>query len=152
MNKRKRERDRPKAAHDSPYDPNKRVQLSYSSGEEIKDGTEELPAGSVCSSLAETVPADYQIEEYPDEEEEAAEGAEEETVKGAEVEEQPDHENAVVSDKNDDTLWSRSSHRNHVTGQYPALGSLSYESEGGEAEEEYDSTEEDAVAYLRAVR
>jgi hypothetical protein len=42
--------------------------------------------------------------------------------------------------------------KNPNTNQKPALGSLSYQWDGDEVEEGYGSAEDDATAYLRAVR
>ena len=71
----------------------------------------------------------------------------------------PKHGNEEVDEEtaqnNDNSRWSRSTQKNYTTGQWPALGSLSYQWEDNEEEkhdEEYDSTEEEAMAYLRAVR
>ena len=54
---------------------------------------------------------------------------------------------------NDAAFWSRSTSKNPATGQWATLGSLSYQWEHDEdGDEDYDSVEEDAMSYLRAVR
>ena len=162
MPKRRRERDRPKAAPDSLYNPNKRVLLTYESDVE-EDAPYELPDGTGHPAAMDAATANYKIEEYPDDEEDAIEGAsgdapahEDDVNEFNEINE--NEEDQVNGDdnapqKNDDSLWTRGgNHKNHTTGQWPALGSLSYQWEDGEEEEEYDSAEDEAMAYLRAVR
>ena len=152
MLERRRERDRPKAAPDSLYNPNKRVLLSYESDEhEERDAVVEQQDGIGDITIPDAATANYKIEEYPDEEE-AEDGASSDKSLDDE-----DVEIVVGNDdtprKNEDTLWTRAGLRkDYTTGQWPALGPLSYQWGDGEEEEEYDSTEEEAMQYLRAVR
>jgi len=156
MAKRRRERDRPKAASDAPYNPNKRVLLSYASDDEQEEDVLDQPAGTGRPGAVDAISANYEIAAYPEDE--------------GESESQGDEDGAAVagpttgaggSDVGDGTpkgtgnaMFVRGVMKNEVTGQWPVLGSLSYqwdEDEEGEVEE-YDSTEEEAMAYLRAVR
>lgn len=161
MVKARRERDRPKARPDALYNPNKRVKLSYGSDESIKEEEEDEAHHETADQVAadESV-ANYKIEEYVDHE-----GVEDlntthvpgrEEAHGTEPLRRDDlDEGEDTQRKNKGPLWSRETLKNQATGQWLALGSLSYQWEDGEdfgEEEEYDSTEEEAMAYLRAVR
>lgn len=155
MAKRRRERDRPKAAPDSIYNPNKRVLLSYASDEEEEEV--EQPTGTGAPEAVETVTADYEIAEYPDEDlppkEPSASSSKHEDEDNEGAEEDGEEDDEGYNHRNDDSLWVRGQRRNMLTGQWAALGSLSYQWEEDECEEEaYDSTEEEAMSYLRSVR
>ena len=156
MGKRRRERDRPKAAHDAMYNPNKRVLLSYESDDNDEDVDQDI-------GVTENPPLDRPVTKYSANEEATAQPeAKECPSKGDHV----DKTNAVdgVDENAEDTgfqeqqevneasLWLRPTGRNISTGQWAALGSLSYQYDDDEEEEEYGSEEEDAMAYLRAVR
>jgi hypothetical protein len=80
---------------------------------------------------------------HPGREEEAVQ----EQANGNEWDEAEDERNS-----NDTTLWNRSVSKNIHTGQWAALGSLSYQFEDGKEDEEFEGEEEEAMAYLRAVR
>jgi len=173
MAKRRRERDRPKAANDAPYNPNKRILLSYDSEEEHNDV--DCPAGTGHPSAIEAATANYQFEEYPYDDDDDGDpqvtipahdfepcslqeevkvefqvdqdAQEENTISdtAAKVQEAP----ATKSDRR--STWQSGIGRNWLTGQRPALGSLAYECDEDEfGDEECESS--DAMAYLRAVR
>ena len=161
MPKRRRERDRPKAAADAPYNPNKRILLSYESDDE-KDA-EQQSIGSQSATAPDAATADYKIEEYPDEDEESSTHAQSDEPPGVREDDAEAVQDGLGdgdqagAPKHDKPTFSRASHKNDATGQWPALGSLSYQWEDEEEEEkkeddEYDSTEEEAMAYLRSVR
>lgn len=163
--KRRRERDRPKAANDASYNPNKRVLLSYDSDEgPIEDeALVQVPQGH---PQAEADLTNYKIVEYLDDEEEEEEMKEKSKDQGpkdkskqAVVHKQADAVRATEepTSKVMKAKWSRAVHKNEATGQWPALGSLTYQ-----WDEEYDNDDEEmeqlsgsddeAMAYLRAVR
>jgi hypothetical protein len=156
MPKRRRERDRPKAGPEALYNPNKRVLLSYESDGEGE--VEEIAATQSQSVLERAVPnyAEDILDEreaQTQEESEITHNSQEENV----VEEQGDGDNWDPEQDeelpaNDTTLWNRSVSKNIHTGQWAALGSLSYQFEDWEEDEEFESEEEEAMAYLRAVR
>jgi hypothetical protein len=153
MPKRRRERDRPKAGPESVYDPNKRVLLSYGSDEE-EETTISVPAVPTTTAVdavngapageSPIQPGDSkQIESH----EEAEEDADEEDSKdeGA-TEQQPQ----IMSER---SSWTPSAKRNYATGQWPALGSLSYQWEDEEEPgSDQDSAEDEAMEYLKSVR
>ncbi|KAI6866300.1 hypothetical protein KC323_g4016 [Hortaea werneckii] len=149
MTKRRRERDRPKSGPESIYNPNKRVLLSYGSDEEQDDDNVEQPTGTGHPGAVDANVANYQIPSYDDEEDdEPASQVADETA--ATVNGTPE----LVAQQ-EKGRSNRNVRRNELTGQMPAIGSLSYqweEDEDGEIDDDYDSTEEEAMAYLRAVR
>lgn len=159
MPKRRRERDRPKAANDALYNPNKRVLLSYASDEEVEDAAQQTAdigadarvleaATSVESPRKEDTTIDITSRQSPA----RRELLEETWHEDPDAEEVEQEEEQAV---NDASLWLRSTTKNPATGQWATLGSLSYqweEDEYDEEDEEYDSTEEEAMSYLRAVR
>lgn len=160
MGKRRRERDRPKAAHDAQYNPNKRVLLSYGSDEE--EDELDQPVGTGRPDALDAVIDNYQIEEYPDDDKDEAEQST--TI----VEPSSRSSDQIVGERNSEGASAegpsakrkppsnRGPRRNESTGQFPALGSLSYqwENEAGDGEdgEDEDNTQAEAMAYLRAVR
>ncbi|KAH9826580.1 Survival motor neuron (SMN) interacting protein 1 (SIP1) [Teratosphaeria destructans] len=155
MPKRRRERDRPKAGPEAAYNPNKRVLLSYDSDDELEDIVEpatntELPAA------ADAAMVNYQFEEYPDDDQEVRPAADENdgTAVAAEEIEQPEEEDVprVVEfhPKRRDEKKSLSANRS--TGQFPALGLLSFQYDEDVEEEKDGSEQDEAMAYLRAVR
>jgi hypothetical protein len=154
MPKRRRERDRPKAGPESFYNPNKRVLLSYGSDEE-EETTISVPAvptttavdavNGVAAGESPIQPGDGKQPESHGEE--ADEDADEDDSKdeGA-VEKQPQSTSERSS-------WTPSAKRNYATGQWPALGSLSYQWEDEEeAGSDQDSAEDEAMEYLKSVR
>ena len=159
MAKRRRERDRPKAGPDSVYNPNKRVLLSYASDEEedVEDVSEHtLGTGHIAAAEAAT--ADYTIAPYPDDDDEyVPEPLEEHVAEEAPalVQDESSEISANEQSNNRRSHYKPSTFRNAITGQWPALGSLAFQwdDEGeGEDVESYDSVEEEAMAYLKAVR
>lgn len=155
MPKRRRERDRPKAAHDALYNPNKRVLLSYESDEEVEEhkiaatenpGLERLVTDS--SLEAEVEKEDLSAADSKGVRQSSREGGAEEADDKAEEDDLDDQQPRT----NDDSLWNRPISKNAYTGQWAAIGSLSYQYEDEEEQEDFESEEEDAMAYLRAVR
>lgn len=152
MAKKRRERDRPKAAHDALYNPSKRVRLCYASDEEIEDGVEEQANSTRYPIAARTTTS---VEERSEEIESEFESSSHSSTHRELFEEaweedgldEVEEEDRVT---NEASLWTRGIRRNDTTGQWAALGSLSYQWE--EDEENYDSEEEEAMSYLRAVR
>ncbi len=129
MAKSRRERDRPKCAPTSLYNANKRVLLKYDSDDEDAAPTAPQP-------VADNVSADYVIAEYPE----------------SEVEQVPEVKSAVLDEATVKTTEPlpfprRELPKNPNTGQWPALGSIE-----GQGEDEYGREEDEAMAYLRAVR
>ncbi|KAI7361263.1 hypothetical protein KC354_g8224 [Hortaea werneckii] len=148
MTKRRRERDRPKSGPESIYNPNKRVLLSYGSDEEQDDDDVEQPTGTGHPGAVDANVADYQIPSYDEEDDGPADQVADETAAAVNGSPEP-----VAQQKKGRS--NRNVRRNELTGQMPAIGSLSYqweEDEDGEIDDDYDSTEEEAMAYLRAVR
>ena len=154
MGKRRRERDRPKELPGT-YNPNKRVLLSYASDEDDVPAAIAEPVGTGRPEVAAAID-NYQIAPYGDDDDVDDKDATvlQDDGTAAKVEEDlPVESKAKKENKN----WSKPVTKSHeLTGQWPALGSLSYQYDGeyddGEVDEEYDSTEEEAMAYLRAVR
>ncbi|EME38849.1 hypothetical protein DOTSEDRAFT_180773 [Dothistroma septosporum NZE10] len=155
MGKKRRERDRPKSGPDAPYDPNKRILLSYeSSDEEVEDASEQQNGSNDTPMVAVNV-ASHQFDEYPHEDDEAKLGATWVTADvakeaGRSIAEGEDAEDAIGSAAkdggSDEHHWE-----DEATYQRPVLGPASYEN--GELDlEEYDSTTEAAMAYLKGVR
>ena len=156
MPKRRRERDRPKAAHDAPYNPNKRVMLSYGSDEEVDDETEAQRAGTGRPDAMDLATANYEIANYSDEDQNddvAIDGSAECERQSQHALEEAETHGTKEAISNDSAMWSRTVTKNIFTGQWAALGSLSFQWEDGDEEdEEFESEEEEAMAYLRAVR
>ncbi|KAI7169546.1 hypothetical protein D0864_15801, partial [Hortaea werneckii] len=148
MTKRRRERDRPKSGPESIYNPNKRVLLSYGSDEEQDDDNVEQPTDTGHPGAVDANVANYQIPSYDEEDDEPADQVAGETAAAVSGSPEP----VAQQEKG---RSNRNVRRNELTGQMPAIGSLSYqweEDEDGEIDEDYDSIEEEAMAYLRAVR
>ncbi|KAI7197465.1 hypothetical protein D0869_11746 [Hortaea werneckii] len=148
MTKRRRERDRPKSGPESIYNPNKRVLLSYGSDEEQDDDDVEQPTGTGHPGAVDANVADYQIPSYDEEDDGPADQVADETAAAVNGSPEP----VAQQEKG---RSNRNVRRNELTGQMPAIGSLSYqweEDEDGEIDDDYDSIEEEAMAYLRAVR
>ncbi|KAK4555403.1 hypothetical protein LTR86_007700 [Recurvomyces mirabilis] len=158
MTKRRRERDRPKAGPDSVYNPNKRVLLSYASDEEDTDDGIGRTLNTGNTAAVDAVSADYAIAPYPEEEEEyVPEPLGEPVSEEAPVPAQDKSSEISTNGQsnNQRSHYKRGTTKNAITGQWPALGSLAYQwdDEGeGEDVEIYDSAEEEAMAYLKAVR
>lgn len=154
MTKRRRERDRPKAGPDSVYNPHKRVHLSYGDDDEPEEDATALeqtppinyPAATKSAPLPSSAQPDVGLEggaARPDEEDD---------------EYDPSRVLPTAEDKAEKPKQSRkkaNAHpgKNEATNQKPALGSLSYQWEGQDDDEEGSISEEDeAMAYLKAVR
>ncbi|PPJ59814.1 hypothetical protein CBER1_04321 [Cercospora berteroae] len=175
MPKRRRERDKPKCGPEATYDPNKRVLLSYGSDDEDVEVATPPADAAPDMALDESALANYQIAEYPDDEEEpeATLGAEAEadTAPGLE-----DKQNAVPAPREPRELGyadgpdgdedhrrgaapipqpSTSKRQRGVgksdTGQRVTLGAAA-NNDDNYNEEDYDSTTEEALAYLESVR
>lgn len=160
--KRRRERDKPKAGPDALYNPNKRMLLSYASDEEDEDITDASEKQN-GAAVDERSIANYQMEEYPDEEEEDVKLGAERPVQrdakpetgdnpGEEQEDEGEERPSQNRQNRTSKKWANSVKRNERTNQYPQLGLMSYQWDEEDEEEEYDSTTEEAMAYLRAVR
>ncbi|KAI7237877.1 hypothetical protein KC330_g2934 [Hortaea werneckii] len=148
MTKRRRERDRPKSGPESIYNPNKRVLLSYGSDEDQDDDDVEQPTGTGHPGAVDANVADYHIPSYDEEDDGPADQVADKTAAAVNGSPEP----VAQQEKG---RSNRNVRRNELTGQTPAIGSLSYqweEDEDGEVDDDYDSTEEEAMAYLRAVR
>ncbi|KAK4609957.1 hypothetical protein CLAFUW4_14378 [Fulvia fulva] len=148
MGKRRRERDRPKAGPEAAYDPNKRVLLSYASDDEqVEDASEQKQNGSNDTPAIDAHVSNYQFDEYPHEDDEVKLGATEDTADPEEpaqsIAQGEDVEEAAGPSNKDEESEGRV-RQDHVTGQFTALGP--------DPDEEYDSTTEEAMAYLRGVR
>jgi hypothetical protein len=154
MPKRRRERDRPKAGPERFYNPNKRILLSYGSDEEeettisVSAVPTTAPVDAVNGASAEESPikpeGSKQTESH---EEEADEDADEDDSKDeVAAEQQPQ----IISER---SSWTPSAKRNYATGQWPALGSLSYQWEDElESGSDQESAEDEAMEYLKSVR
>ncbi|KAK0907686.1 hypothetical protein LTR57_017161 [Friedmanniomyces endolithicus] len=151
--KRRRERDRPKAASDAVYNPNKRVLLSYASEEQHDGSLEQTESESHPGATVEFTPKKPSTP-VRDEEEQR-------TVEGDVIGPVPDSEDgtegseSVAERPNESGLFSRATAKDSATGQWPALGSRMRqwnEEQDGQEDAEYDSTEDEAMAYLRAVK
>lgn len=155
MVKRRRERDRPKAAHDALYNPNKRILLSYASDDESQPVEQQAARNIADLSTMHSTTVVEGVEEGV----ESIEASSRDSAAHRELFEEASQEDAeedVDSSKqipNDGSLWARKTTKNTTTGQWAALGSLSYQWEEDEYDgQDYDSTEEEAMSYLRAVR
>lgn len=150
----RRERDRPKAAPGSLHNPHKRVLLSYDSEDE-GGGEQETPTAHEHPEVAEEAcpGAVNDEEEQMLEETEVVRNAHEAQEDGVPPEADPAANKVDKEQSKHNYEPRRVTRRNETTGQWTALGSLSYQwDDDYDEEEEYDSTEEDAMAYLRAVR
>ncbi|KAF2724750.1 hypothetical protein K431DRAFT_336617 [Polychaeton citri CBS 116435] len=159
MVKRRRERDRPKARPDATYNPNKRVLLSYASDEDDNAPPPSPPAIPAPPAFGGPMPAIATPSTS------SAIGGPH-GVDSNRVDQGDENEHSNLDDDDDDdereeevNLRPRqhkkpSGHvmRDHTTGQMPALGSLAYQWDDEDGEEEYGSEQEEAMAYLRAVR
>ena len=155
MPKRRRERDRPKAAHDAPYNPNKRVMLSYASDDEVEDEpAQEVNPPIRPWQLDTTVGDATSVDGESDDESGSNSMAHRELFEQAWKEDDSNEVADEAEAANHNSLWSRQSKKDDVTGQWAALGNISYQrdEEGDDEDEALDSEDEEAMAYLRAVR
>ena len=154
--KRKRERDRPKAAPDALYNPNKRVLLTYESEGEVDDGAiaakeDQAPLRPVTKYAQEE--EQQQSRSKLNDEDKASGNGQDGDFAGADEEVEDWDDEHEESHTNEAGLWLRPTVKNNSTGQWAAIGSLSYQYEDDyDEEEEFASEEEEAMAYLRSVR
>lgn len=155
MTKRRRERDRPKAGPDSVYNPHKRVHLSYGDDDEPEEDATALEQTPPINYPAVTKSAPLPLSAQPDI------GLEGGAARPGEEDDEYDPSIALptAEDKAEKPKQSRkkaNAHpgKNEATNQKPALGSLSYQWEGQDDDEEEGSMseEDEAMAYLKAVR
>lgn len=154
MTKRRRERDKPKAGPDAAYNPHKRVHLSYGDDDEPEEDAVVLEQPPPINYPTATKPTPSPASAQPDVvQEEAASrpGTDDDEYDPAEA-------LRTIVDKTEKPKHARkkaNAHpgKNEATNQKPALGSLSYQWEGqDDGEEESMSEENEAMAYLKAVR
>lgn len=161
MGKRRRERDRPKAGPEAAYDPNKRVLLTYESDRDDEDGevadARKQPSAA-ASNVHDARVANYQMDEYPDDEQESEANADSPVSQSSPAQRQR-HANrkeggdsAVRPQHGQRSNLNAEIKKNKSTNQVPSLGLLSYAYDDDAEDEEYDSTTEEAMAYLKAVR
>ncbi|KAK3628140.1 hypothetical protein LTR56_014269 [Elasticomyces elasticus] len=148
MAKKRRERDKPKAAPNSVYNPNKRVLLSYASDDEVEDTVEDVADEGDIGEADKDNQATSQL-------------ADAETVEhGLDVVDavptvvlKEDTEKAPEEKSNEPGLFSRSTGRDPTTGQWPAIGTaISNWNDESDEDVEFEAAEDEAMAYLRAVR
>ncbi|GIZ37991.1 hypothetical protein CKM354_000141800 [Cercospora kikuchii] len=176
MPKRRRERDKPKCGPEATYDPNKRVLLSYGSDDEDVEAATPPVDAAPETALDESALANYQFAEYPDDEEEpeATLGAEAEsdTAPGLEDKQSAvpppreprevghtdgrdgdeDHRRGAAPMPHVSTSKRQRGAGKSDTGQRVALGAAANDDDDDYNEEDYDSTTEEALAYLESVR
>lgn len=155
MTKRRRERDQPKCGPDAVYNPHKRLHLSYGDDDEPEQDTAALeqpppinypPAVKATASPPDTQTKSDQKDKVPHinhEENDKSEPA------------IPKQTPPRDSEKRGKAHKKANAHpgKNESTNQKPALGSLSYQwEENDDNEEEYLSEEDEAMAYLKSVR
>ena len=151
MAKGRRERDRPKAAPGSLYNPNKRVKLSYDSESE-GDAAEEEKNATV-----------EDLKAPQDGDQRDSTGAKDQLYSSAHVDATPPEQDLPVAstetlledeqdgeDQEGEADSANHRRKNHHTGQLHALGALSWEQEGDE--EDDGGSPDPAMEYLRAVR
>jgi hypothetical protein len=149
MTKRRRERDRPKAGPETTFNPHKRVHLSYGEDDDPEQDATSLdepppiryPTASASADSALHTPPDNMQPEQTNTSDDDGDSASQKP--------------AGKSKKPSDSRKKANAHpgKNESTNQKPALGSLAYQWEGSGDDEEGDMSEEDeAMAYLKAVR
>jgi hypothetical protein len=158
MTKRRRERDKPKAGPDAVYNPHKRVHLSYGDDDEPEEDAAALDQPPPINyPAATTTPAATLSSSAPEN------GQQEGPVKSTGTEtDDNDYDPALAlpttvgkTEKPTNARKKANAHpgKNEATNQKPALGSLSYQWEGqGDGDEDSLSEEDEAMAYLKAVR
>ncbi|KAK4893384.1 hypothetical protein LTR27_008280 [Elasticomyces elasticus] len=150
MAKKRRERDKPKAAPNSVYNPNKRVLLSYASDDEVDETVEEVADVGDTGGANKDHQATSQFDD--DAETKVEDGVDVvDAVPAVVVKE--DTEKAPEEKSNEPGLFSRSTGRDPTTGQWPAIGTaiLNWNDDSDE-DVEFEAAEDEAMAYLRAVR
>ncbi|KAK5717285.1 hypothetical protein LTR15_009178 [Elasticomyces elasticus] len=146
MAKKRRERDKPKAAPNSVYNPNKRVLLSYASDDEVEDTVEEVAEEGDVGEADKDSQATVQLADAETKVEDAVDVVN--AVLAVVVKE--DTEKAPEEKSNEPGLFSRSTGRDPTTGQWPAIGTAI--SNWDDEDVEFEAAEDEAMAYLRAVR
>jgi hypothetical protein len=155
MTKRRRERDKPKAGPDAVYNPHKRVHLSYGDDDEPEADAAALDQPPPINYPAAATPA---VAMSSAQENGQQEGPVNPT--GTEMDDD-DYDPALAlpttgkMDKSTNPRKKANAYpgKNEATNQKPALGSLSYQWEGqGDGDEDSLSEEDEAMAYLKAVR
>ena len=154
MTKRRRERDRPKAGPDAVYNPHKRVHLSYGDDDEPEEDATALEQTPPINYPAATKSAPLPSSAQPDT------GLQRGAARLDEEDDDYDPSIALsaaddIAEKPKQSRKKANAHpgKNEATNQKPALGSLSYQWEGQDEDEEGSMSEEDeAMAYLKAVR
>ncbi|KAK4950215.1 hypothetical protein LTR10_011194 [Elasticomyces elasticus] len=146
MAKKRRERDKPKAAPNSVYNPNKRVLLSYASDDEVEDTVEEVAEEGDVGEADKDSQATVQLADAETKVEDAVDVVN--AVLAVVVKE--DTEKAPEEKSNESGLFSRSTGRDPTTGQWPAIGTAI--SNWDDEDVEFEAAEDEAMAYLRAVR
>jgi hypothetical protein len=147
MVKRRRERDRPKAGPETTFNPHKRVHLSYGEDDDPEQDAAGLDEPPPIRYPTVSASADSPLHTPSDNTSDAGDGDDHPTI--------ATKKSAGKSDKLGDSLKKANAYpgKNEATNQKPALGSLAYQWEGSGDDEEGDMSEEDeAMAYLKAVR
>ena len=157
MVKRRRERDRPKAGPETTFNPHKRVHLSYGEDDDPEQDAAGLDEPPPIRYPTVSVSAESPLQTPPDNtpHEQAARTNASEAGDGDDDSTAATQKSAGKSDKPSDSRKKANAHpgKNEATNQKPALGSLAYQWEGSGDDEEGDMSEEDeAMAYLKAVR
>lgn len=152
MAKGRRERDRPKAAPDALYNPNKRVKLSYDSEseDEAEPGVQDaqmVNGNGRAQAAGENDTSDIDHVQVLDPKESTAV----EVLDEDDENEKPSEEQSDTGDTQyEKTSSGQLKYKNDHTGQWHALGPLSWREEGDEEDEEGSADE--ALEYLRSVR
>jgi hypothetical protein len=157
MVKRRRERDRPKAGPETAFNPHKRVHLSYGEDNDPEQDVAGLDEPSPIRYPTLSASADSPLQTPPDttSHEQAARTSTSEAGDGDDDSTTATQKPAGKPDKPSDSRKKANANpgKNESTNQKPALGSLAYQWEGSGEDEEGDMSEEDeAMAYLKAVR
>ena len=154
MTKRRRERDKPKAGPDAAYNPHKRVHLSYGDDDEPGEDLAVLEQPPPINYPKVTEPAPLPSSTQPDVGQEGgAARPDNDDVEYDPAMALPTTDDAAEKPKQSRKKANAHPGKNEATNQKPALGSLSYQWEGREdGEEEFMSEEDEAMAYLKAVR
>ncbi|KAK5686733.1 hypothetical protein LTR17_026887 [Elasticomyces elasticus] len=146
--KKRRERDKPKAAPNSVYNPNKRVLLSYASDDEVEETVEDVADEGDTGETDKDNQATAQLAAAETKVEDGVDVVD--AVPAVVVKE--DIEKAPEEKANEPGLFSRSTGRDPTTGQWPAIGTAISNWDESDEDVEYEAAEDEAMAYLRAVR
>jgi hypothetical protein len=157
MTKRRRERDKPKAGPDAVYNPHKRVHLSYGDDDEPEEDAAVLDQPPPINYPVATTPAATMSSSALES------GQQEGSVNPTGTSTDDDDYDPTLAlpttvgkaEKPINARKKANAHpgKNEATNQKPALGSLSYQWEGqGDVDDDSLSEEDEAMAYLKAVR